>query len=112
MWEYDPDGDVVVKDEQDAVGNDGVLIAVDNTPLHSRVTWKDSDLQETKRQSVVSSAGPVPGDRSGVTQVRCRVAHGVTVVGLDRDPILVKGGGEAIVDGGATETFLTEQMAN
>ncbi|MEC7280850.1 MAG: hypothetical protein VXU50_02195, partial [Verrucomicrobiota bacterium] len=47
MWEYDPDGDVVVKDEQDAVGNDGVLIAVDNTPLHSRVTWKDSDLQET-----------------------------------------------------------------
>ena len=33
------------------------------------------------------------------------------MVGLDRDPILVKGGGEAIVDGGATETFLTEQMA-
>ena len=45
MWEHDPDGDVVVNDEQDAVGKDGVLIAVDNTLLHTRVTWKDSDLQ-------------------------------------------------------------------
>ena len=69
-WELDPDGDVVVKDEQDAVDDDGVLIAVDNTLLHSRVTWRDPDLQETKRQSVVSEAGPEPGDRCGVTQAR------------------------------------------
>ena len=110
-WELDPDGDVVVKDEQDAVDDDGVLIAVDSTLLHSRVTWRDQDLQETKRQSVVSKAGPETGDRCGVTQARCRVAHGVTVVGLERDPVFVKGGGEAIVDGGATQTFLTEQMA-
>ena len=53
MWKYDPDGDVIVNDERDAVDKDGVLIAVDNTPLHSRVTWKDSDLQETKRRSIV-----------------------------------------------------------
>ena len=101
MWKRDPDGDVVVNDERDAVDKDGVLIAVDNTPLHSRVTWKDSDLQESKRQSIVSSAGPEPGDRCSVTQVRCRVAHGITVVGSDLDPTVVKNGGEAIVDGGA-----------
>ena len=111
MWKRDPDGDVVVEDERDAVDKDGVLIAVDNTPLHSRVTWKDSDLQESKRQSIVSSAGPEPGDRCSVTQVRCRVAHGITVVGSDLDPTVVKNGGEAIVDGGATETFITERMA-
>ena len=33
------------------------------------------------------------------------------MVGLERDPVFVKGGVEAIVDGGATQTFLTEQMA-
>ena len=28
MWKRDPDGDVVVNDERDAVDKDGVLIAV------------------------------------------------------------------------------------
>ena len=109
-WEYDADGDVIVNDAEDSVEN-GVLIAVDKTLLRSRLAWKDADLQETKRRSVVSEKPPEPVDRGGVAQARCRVAHGVTVVGLDRDPLFVTCGGEAIVDGGATHTFITEEKA-
>ena len=73
-WEYDDDGDVIVNDAEDSVEN-GVLIAVDKTLLRSRLAWKDADLQETKRRSIVSEKPPEPVDRGEVAQARCRVAR-------------------------------------